>query len=453
MSFIKILMKKYHLFFIAVVLLVCACHARTGEGVGSWTSHVKSLTLDNGIQVILLKRGESPVFSASVTVRSGGVDEKEGQSGLAHFLEHLAFKGTDKIGVTDTSEFMSIFMKNGGYDVNAGTSKDQTVFTVSLPADKLELWAYLESERFQHRVIREFDKELHVVSEERRMTVDNDAFGRLYEAFVNQAFDKSPYKNVVIGPLKDIQGFTEEMVQAFYQKYYIPSRTLLCLVGNFDVKEAERVIRKYFGSIPAKPEPNDTFAGETYDPQTFPRTATVRGPEKQRFLLGYHRPNALHSDDVVFDVISELLCGGQTARLIKKFVVDEQRAAAVDCWTAGPGARLNSVFILHVVPTVGVSNQGLEEQIKTELNRLAVEGPSAEELQKVANTVEANFIYQLETNASMRDQLAFAQTILGRWQYLLDYPKMVRSVSVDDVKRVVSQYFVPQGEVRAYYEN
>jgi predicted Zn-dependent peptidase len=372
---------------------------------------------------------------------------------LAHFLEHLAFKGTDKIGIHDTSEFMSIFMRNGGYDVNAATSKDQTTYTVSLPADKLELWAYLESERFQHRVIREFEKELGVVSEERRMTVDNQAEGKLYEAFVKTAFDNNPYKSVVIGSLKDIQGFTPGMVDAFYQKYIIPSRTVLCLVGNFNLAEAEKVIRNYFGAIPVKPEPDDSFAGEMYDVSTFPRSVTIRGPEKTRFLLGYHRPAVKHPDDIVFDVISELLCGNQTARLIKKFVVDEKKAASIDCWTAAPGARLDTVYAFRVMPLTGVTHHELEELIKAELARLALEGPSVEELQKVVNTVEANFVYSLESNADLASQLAYFQTILNRWEYVGDYTKLVRSVSAKDVKRVVAQYFVPQGEVTAYYEN
>jgi len=314
--------------------------------------------------VLMLKRQGAPVFSTQIKVKVGNAEEEKGSYGLAHFFEHMAFKGTDKIGTNNykkekvildqvfeigtkivklrqqgmdpkelepllkkrkelealqqqyivKNEFTQTLQKNGGTNLNATTSNDFTSYYISLPVNKMELWAYMESSRMKNPVIREFFTEVNVVAEERRMRIDNTPNGRLYEAFVNKAFDKSPYKVVVIGPAKDIRNYTPAVAKAFYEKYYIPSRMVLAVVGNFNMDEAEKIIRKYFSTIPGKKETGHEIPKENFDKKSFPREVTVKGPDKSRFYLGYHRPAHPHPDDIVMDVIQDILCEGRTSQ-------------------------------------------------------------------------------------------------------------------------------------------
>ncbi len=497
-------MKKIHPFFLfLIVCIFLSCQSSEHQDALNLKGRVKRIVLDNGLKVLLLKRGEAPVFSAIIQFKVGGIEEKEGETGLAHFFEHLAFKGTDKIGTSDfakesvliekidslgtqitelkkqqnanpsrianlsaeldrlqaeesaliqNNEFFDIIRRNGGDDLNAHTSKDFTVYSVSLPSNKLELWAYLESERYKHRVFREFFKERSVVAEERRMDMDNTADGRLYEAYINEAFDKSPYKISTVGLAQDIQNYTPAEAKSFYETYYIPERTVITLVGNFDLQAAEKIIKNNFGDIPAKPDTKLAFAGEHFDPASFPRTVTIDGPEADRFYLGYHRPAHPHPDDEVFDVISSLLCDGRTSRLYKKIVLDLKIASNVECVSTYPAARLDSLFTIFSLPLEGHSNAEVLQVIKEELKRLAEEGPSPQELTKVVNTLEASFIYPLDSNSSLASDLALFESLTGGWEYMYDFQDRVRRITGDDVRRVAGQYFVPQKEVTAFFE-
>src|SRR3990167_2324609 len=284
-----------------VFFVVLPAHANDLE------KQVRRVKLENGLTALLIHRSGAPVFSAYVRVKVGNIEEPPGSSGLAHFFEHMAFKGTPEIGVRDykteekilqemhavgtelagrrrggeseeevkplveklhaldtehqkllvQNEFVRIYQRNGGDDVNAATSNDFTNYYVSLPSNKMELWAHLESERLLHPVFREFFKERDVVAEERRMRYDTDPDGKLYEAFLAAAFDKSPsgaspYGRNVIGFPDDIRNYTFEAAMAFRQKYYIPSRMVVAMAGNFDMDEAERLVKEYFGRLPKK---------------------------------------------------------------------------------------------------------------------------------------------------------------------------------------------------------
>lgn len=465
-------------------------------------SRVRRITLDNGMKVLLLHRDGAPVFSEELQVKVGNTEEHPGSYGLAHFFEHMAFKGTSTIGSKDFSkekpildqvlalgtkivelrkqgktedeladlnkqlkdlmaeedkyinknEFTEVLQKNGGEDLNASTSNDFTTFYVSLPANKLELWAYMESARLKDRVLREFFTEKQVVAEERRMRMDNTPSGQLFEAYANAAFDSSPYKVAVIGPAAEIQNYVPSQAIEFYQKYYIPSRMVLVLVGNIDLDETEKIVRQYFGVLPRKDDPNDTFKGEHFDPKTFPRTATVTGPEKARFYLGYHRPAHPHPDDIVFDVIQDIFCEGRTARLYQKLVIEEKKASQVSCYVSIPGSRLDSLFTFFAMPLDGHTNQELEKDIKSEIEKLAKEGPTQHELEKIKNSIDAELIYSLESNAGLASQLAFYESLTGNWEYIYELQERIHKMTAEDVKRVVQTYLVKDREVTTYYE-
>lgn len=494
-------MPKFYRFLIGVLLfftISCESHKDSLD----LRNRVKKVVLDNGMTFLLLKREGAPVFSAEIKVRVGNIEEDPGSYGLAHFFEHMAFKGTDKIGskdftkegpildqifalgtkivemkkqgldpplyedllakrkalekqqneFIDKNEFTRIYQKNGGLNLNATTSNDYTTFYVSLPVSKLELWAYMESSRLMNPVMREFFTEVNVVAEERRMRIDNSPQGKLYAAFVDKAFDNSPYKILVIGPAQDIQNYTPAEARAFYEKYYIPSRMVVALVGNFNVNEAEKTVRKYFSKLPAKTNEEKTFKPEVFDKGSFPREVTVTGPEEPRFYLAYHRPTHPDPDDVVFDVLQNILCQGRTSRLYKKLVLETKKVSSVTCYGSVPGGRLDSLFTFYTVPLEGHASKVIKEDIKNELKKLIEEGPSENELQIVKNNLDASFIYPLQSNSGLASQLAFYEILTGDWKYIYHLQDRVHAINAEDVKRVAKKYFVEEREVSAYME-
>jgi len=494
------IMRQVSLIFFILGILSCA---KSDQSYSlDLRNRVKRIVLANGMKILLLKRQGAPVFSAQIKVRVGNVEEQKDSYGLAHFFEHMAFKGTDKIGTNNyveekkildqisvigtkivnmrrqgkdpqeyaelikkrkqleqeqkkyivKNEFTQTYQKNGGINLNATTSNDFTTYYISLPVNKMELWAYMESARMKKPVIREFFTEVDVVAEERRMRIDNTPDGQIYEAYVNTAFDNSPYKIVVVGPAKDIQNYTPEVALEFYNTYYIPSRMVVALVGNFDLNEAEKIVRQYFSTIPSKKENGHKIAKENFDKKTFPREVTVKSPEKSRFYLGYHRPAHPHPDDIVMDVIQNIMCEGRTSRLYKKLIIQGKKAAFVACYVSIPGARLDSLFTYYSMPLEGHTNKELKLEIKEEIKKLATEGPTAYELQKVKNDIDAELIYSLQSNSGLASQLAFYESLTGNWEYLYELQDRIHKITADDIKRVAAKYFVEENEVTAYLE-
>jgi predicted Zn-dependent peptidase len=309
----------------------------------------------------------------------------------------------------------------------------------------------LESERFLHSVLREFFTEVDVVAEERRMRFDNTPDGRLYEAYQNKAFDQSPYKVPVIGYPEHIQTYTPELAKSFYEKYYVPSRMVIALVGNFDITETEAIVRKYFSRLPKKSDPKDDFAKEKLD-TSYPREVIVTGKEEPRFYLGYHRPAHPDSADIVFDVIQNVFCEGRTSRLFKKLVLEEKKVAEIACYSSIPGARLDSMFTFYSMPLDGHTNVEIRDEIKKEIQKLQKTGPTEQELQIVKNNIDAELIYSLESNSGLASQLAFYESLTGNWEYIYELQDRVHKITMTEVQEVVQKYLVPEREVTAYFE-
>lgn len=494
------------IFFLAAVLPLPSAPAKSTALSDSYDTidlrqRVRKIVLPNGMKFLLLRRSGAPVFSAEIRMRVGSIEEKAGSTGLAHFFEHMAFKGTDRIGSKDfanegpilkqvievgsqiaelkkqgkppeeyegltaqlkdlvakenqyvvKNEFVQIYQKNGGDNLNATTSNDFTTYYISLPSNKLELWAYMESHRLKVRVLREFFSEIDVVAEERRMRYDNDPEGRLYEAFLARGFDKSPYKVNAIGTAEDIQTYTPQAAMEFYQTYYVPSRMVGAVVGNIDLDETEALVRRYFGSLEKKPDRPRKFEKEVFD-QSYPRSITLAGPDKPRFYMGYHRPANPHPDDEVFDMIQSIMCEGRSSRLYRRLILEKKRVASVDCYGSLPGARLDSLFAFHASPLDGFTNAEIAGLIREEIAKLASAGPTERELAIVKNNIDADLIYSMESNAGLASKLTFYESLTGDWRYVYHFQKRVHEITAGDVKRVIKSYFVTGREVMATLE-
>ncbi|NET08654.1 MAG: insulinase family protein, partial [Symploca sp. SIO2B6] len=327
---------------------------------------ISEFTLDNGIKFIVMERHQAPVVSFMTYVDVGAAEEADGQTGAAHYLEHLAFKGTNRIGTTDytaekavlaqlddafaqlqtakangasedaiaslTAEFEGIqakaseyvvqnampqiVQKAGGTGLNATTSADATRYFYSFPSNKLELWMSLESERFMDPVFREFYEEKDVILEERRMRVDNRPIGKMIEIFLEEAFDVHPYRRPVIGYADDLDQMTREQVTQFFQTYYTPDRMTFAVVGDVDPDVVKQMATDYFGRYPAHQSPPRLDIVEPI--QTAPKKFTLELPSQPWYLEGYHRPSIQHPDHLVYGLLDGIVSKGRTSRLYKE---------------------------------------------------------------------------------------------------------------------------------------
>jgi len=449
--------------------------------------------LDNGLTLIVMERPEAPVFSFATVVNVGSAQEVTGITGLAHMFEHMAFKGTDKIGSTDytaealalakveeayaaydlerrkavghddakvaelekgwqtavqaaqkyvvPNQFSRIVDEAGGVEMNAFTAEDETAYFYSLPSNRFELWAYLESERFLHPVFREFYKERDVVTEERRLSYESNPLGRLFLEFIPVAYAAHPYGVPGIGWTSDLQAISATDAAAFFKKYYVPSNMVVAVVGDVKAAQALPVLARYFGRLPKAPAPGPLRTVEP--PQHAERTVTLQETAQPIYLEGYHRPAISDPDNAVYDVISDLMAKGRTSRLYKSLVRDRKIAAQAGGFNGFPGDKYPNLFMFYGFTTPGHTGRELGDAIHKEIDRLRTEDVGADELASVKTRAKADLLRQLDSNSGLALQLAITHTILGDWRELFRSVDKIDKVTAADVRRVANAAFVP----------
>jgi len=447
--------------------------------------------LANGWTFIIYERPTAPVFSFATQVNVGSAQEVPGITGLAHMFEHMAFKGTPGIGTNDyeaekaalakidaayaafdaarrtpgvdearlaelekawkdaqeeadkyivKNEFDELVERAGGVGLNAGTGADSTTYFYSLPSNKTELFAYLESERFMHPVFREFYKERDVVKEERRMRTESQPFGRLLEQFLSTAFSAHPYHQPVVGYMSDLDSFSREDAEKFFKTYYVPSNMVTSIVGDVKASELIPMLEKYFGRIPKGPAPPPVRTVEP--PQKGERVVRLPDPSQPVYVEGYHKGAATDPDEPVFDVISEVLTTGRTSRMYRSLVRDKQIAVAVQSFTGLPGDKYPNLFIVFGIPARGHGNDEIRDAIRSELERLKTEDISDAELAMVKTRAKADLIRSMDSNMGMAEQLSEYYTLFGDWKELFNSVQQLEKVTKADIKRVASETFI-----------
>jgi len=475
----------------ATVLILAALAA--AQDMASFEKRTTVKKLDNGLTVVICERPEAPVFSFFTHVDAGSVQDPLGETGLAHMFEHMAFKGTDKIGSTNypaekvalekveqtyaayiaerdkpvgrdeqklkdlekawkdavaeankyvkPNEFPQIVEINGGEDLNANTSDDETNYFYSFPENRLELWAYLESERFLHPVMREFYKERNVVIEERRMRVDSNPIGRLLEQFTTAAFQAHPYHRPTIGWMSDLNSFSATDAKQFFDKYYIPSNMVVTVVGDVKASETMPVVEKYFDRIPSRPKPDERTTTEP--PQNAERRVVLQEMSQPLYLEGYHRPDYRSPDDAVYDAIADLMSNGRTSRLYRALVRDKKIAADSAGFTGLPGNKYPHLFAFYAFPLPGHKPEEMADAIHVEIEKLKKEDISDEELKMIKTRAKANLIRSLGSNEGLANNLALYQARYDDWRELFRSVDRIDKVSKADIRRVANQTFVP----------
>jgi predicted Zn-dependent peptidase len=474
---------------LALILLLASLAA--AQDVASFEKRIMVKKLPNGLTILICERPEAPVFSFFTMVDAGSSQDPMGATGLAHMFEHMAFKGTDTIGTTDyaaekpalekvetayaayiaerdktvgrdetrlkelektwkdaiasadkyvkSNEFSKIIEQNGGEDVNASTNYDATDYEYSLPANRLELWAFLESERFLHPVMREFYKERNVVIEERRMRTDSNPIGRLLEQFTAEAFAAHPYHRPTVGWMSDLNSFSATDAQKFYDKYYVPSNMVVAVAGDVKTAQAMPILEKYFGRLPSHPHPDE--ATTTEPPQNSERKVVLKEKSQPLYLEGYHRPDYMTKDDAVYDAITDLMSEGRTSRLYRALVRDKKIAAFSAGFTGLPGIKYPHLFAFYAFPLPGHTTQEVADAIHVEIERLKKEDISDDELKMIKTRTKANLIRGLAENTGLANQLAFYQTRYGDWRDLFRSVDRIDKVSKADIRRVANETF------------
>ena len=488
---------------VALFAAVACCFAVGGDNSGfkAIQDRVVEHKLENGLTLLILPRREAPVFSFATVVDVGAVDDPQGQSGMAHMFEHMAFKGTTYIGTTDakaeiatfddvdkaflamkaerikgrdadpkkleelkqalkdaqekagkyvvTNEFGQIIDRFGGVGLNATTGADATTYFYSMPSNKLELWMSLESERFIDPVMREFYKEADVVKEERRMRTEDSPFGKLIEEFLNLAFKAHHYSVSGIGHMSDLSSFTREQGLAFYEKYYVPANITIALVGDLDPKKTIKMAETYFGRMKAGPDPGPI---ETIEPkQEAERIVKVYGQGQNIAMMGYHIPDGRHPDAPVYDAMSSILSAGRTSRLYKRLVSDEKSALFAGGFSGFPGNKYPSLFLFFAIPNQGKTNDDVLGAMEEEVERLKNEPVSEQELKRVKTQARAQLLRGLNSNQGLAFQLASVHTQMGHWSELFKSLEKIESVTADDIQRVARETFIRNNRTVGYY--
>ena len=324
--------------------------------------------------------------------------------------------------------------------LNATTGKDVTRYFISLPANRLPLWAAIEADRMANPVFREFYKERAVVMEERRLRTDDNPSGLLYEAFVATAFQAHPYGFPTIGWASDLRALTPAVTRDFFRAYYGPSNAVIAIVGDIVPADVIALVERTFGSIPASPPPPRVVTREPA--QRGERRVQVEFDAEPMLFLGYHKPGINHPDDFVFDVIDAVLSDGVTSRLYRSVVRDQRLASSIGTSSSVPGARASNLFMISAVPLAPHSPAEVEAAVYEELERLKAEPVAHRELEKVLNNLDASLIRSLRSNSGLAAQLAYFESVAGDWRYLLELREKMAAVTPADIQRVAKRYFV-----------
>ncbi len=338
--------------------------------------------------------------------------------------------------------------ENGGVGLNANTAEDSTNYYYSLPANRIELWFLLESQRFLHPVFREFYKERDVVREERRMRVDSNPEGKLMEALQATAFEAHPYRDTAIGWPSDIAHLRVGDAEEFFHKYYVPPNITIAIAGDVNPLEAKRLAQKYFSLLPARPLPEPLHTVEP--PQEGPKRVAIETPSQPFLAMVYKRPDQRSADDPVLEVLSGVLGDGRTGLLYTSLVRDRKIALEVDTAPAYPAGEYPNLFLIFVAPSQGHEVEENEKAVNEVIERLKREKVDAETLARVKTKVRAALIRQLDSNTGMAEELAFYHVNYGDWQKMFTGLDDINRVTADDVQRVVRQYFVEGGRTVAY---
>jgi len=473
------------------------------QDLKSFEQRITTKVLPNGLTLIVCERPEAPVFSYTTFVDAGDVNDPSGQSGLAHMFEHLAFKGTSQIGTTNYAEekvalgkveeannafeaeylkpvgrdpeklkalkkafveaqdeahkfvipnqFTEVAERNGTHGLNAQTGLDDTIYFWSMPENRLELWAWLESSRLSDTVPREFYKERDVVLEERRMRTDSSPEGRLVEQFLATAYVAHNYGRSAVGWPSEVGQITATQAMDFHKKYYVGPNIVISVVGDVKASEAMPVLERYFSRVPSGQKPEEMT---TVEPKQFAeKSVVIREATQPIYVEGYHRPSYRDPDDAVYDAISDIMSNGRVSRLYRSLVRDQQIAAVAEGASPFPGSKYPSLFLFIAAPIPGHTSGEMRDAIHKEIDKLKTTDVTDAELAMYKTRARADLLRGLANNQGLANALAEYQSRYGDWRELFRQLDRVDKVTKADIRRVANQVFVASNRTTAQIDS
>lgn len=399
---------------------------------------IKETRLANGLRVITVEDHSAPVIAIDVTYNVGSRNEREGRTGFAHLFEHMMFKGSENVG---SGEHFYLVFNNGG-TMNGTTNEDRTTYFEALPANQLDLALFLEADRMRSLVINKanLDNQRNAVQEERRLGLDNQAYGKSGEIQQGLIYDNFAYKHTVIGSMEDLNAASVEDVAAFFKMYYAPNNAVVALVGDFKTADALEKIKEYFEKIPRQPDP--PAVDMTEPEQKAERRANVddglaRLPQVD---IAFKTLPGNTPDFYALQVLSAALQQGQSSRLYQALVKDKQLVQSVGGFAdekRGTGAFYTSATVRQ-----GVRTEDVEAAIYDEIEKLKKEGIADWELQKAKNTTRRNFINSMQSSLSRALNISVWTTYYNDPNLINTRLTKVDAVTKADVQRVANKYLV-----------
>ena len=413
--------------------------------------NVTTFTLDNGMDVVVIEDHRAPVLQHMVWYRAGSADEPPGESGVAHFLEHLLFKGTKTM---EAGEFSSTVSANGGRD-NAFTSYDYTAYFQRVAADRLELMMRMESDRMVNIQLTETDilNERNVILEERNQRVDNNA-----RALFNEQMNAAQYLNhrygvPVIGWRHEMEALDMEDALSFYKTHYAPNNAILVVSGDVEPDEVRRLAETYYGAIPANPDLPERFRSQ--DP---PRTAArrliykdrrVAQPFVHRSYIAPERDPGAQEKAAAVTLLAEVLGGGTTSYLNERLQFDQKKVVYTGAFYSGSSLD-DTTFDLYVVPAPGVSLQEAEDAMDEALTQFITDGVDADQLDRIKMQLRANQIYALDNVDGIANRYGSALAIGLTVQDVQDWSDLLQAVTQEDIIAAAKDVFVPERSVTGW---
>lgn len=414
-----------------------------GQGTLAAALKVDQYTLDNGLQIVVIPDHRSPVVTSMVWYRVGSADDPKGKSGIAHFLEHLMFKGTAKI---PPGEFSKLVRRKGGED-NAFTSYDFTAYFQKISKDNLDFVLGLEADRMQNLRLSDENvlPERSVVQEERRLRTDNDPSSLFGEQMSATFYMAHPYRRPIIGWMEDINALTREDALAFYQTYYTPQNAILIVAGDVGGEEVLALAQKHFGPLentaPRLPRKRTLEPPSLSERRVVMHDGRVTVPSFQRL---YHVPSATTAapgESEALEVLSEILGGSTTSRLYRTLVVERGLASHVDFSYDGDG-RDNGALIVSASPTPKGDVQALEAGIDEVLSTFLKEGALEEEVRRAKNRLVAETTYALDSQFHLAYLFGVALTADRKVEDVLSWDQKILGVTTEKVTEVARKFLM-----------
>jgi len=462
---------------------------------------VSEFTLPNGLKFILLEDHSVPIASFVTYVNAGSSDERIGIWGISHILEHMAFKGTSEVGTKNIveekkvqeqmdrlfdqiadekdkikpdqekikaleteinklsekeaafvipNEFINILTENGVEDLNAGTGTDATMYYFSLPSNKLELWAYLESRRFLDPVFREFYKERNVIMEERRMRYENQPQGKLYEEFVGLAFRNHPYHTLGIGPMSNLERIKRSDISNYFNANYAAKNMIIGVAGDIYPDQLKKMAEKYFSSFKSGKRNPNSFTVEP--PQVGEKRVTMYEESQPCVFMGYRSPARSHSDYLKFTILNNILFVGRSSRIYKRMVIDEKSALGASGFQGLPGSKYPGIYLIFTLPNSGKTNNSLIATIQDEIEKIKKTSVTEEELLSAKIRTRVSLINSMESPTGLLIGLISSEFESGSWTTYFDKIQEIEKISTSDIQELAKKYLNPNSCVIAQIE-